>query len=50
MTADAILARLVEISRHIESHKAAQFILEQERVELYGQLRASGWTPPEVPA
>ena len=48
MTSDAILTRLAEITKLQESHRAALFILEQERLELYAQLRASDWKPPEV--
>jgi hypothetical protein len=50
MTPDAILARLAEITKLQESHRAAVFVLEQQRVELYAQLRATDWKPPEVPA
>jgi hypothetical protein len=48
VSADTILERLAELSKLIEAHGAAQFILEQERLALYAQLRASGWKPPEV--
>lgn len=47
MTAEDILTRLSELSRQIEAHRAAQFLLEQERLELYAKLRAAGWKPPE---
>ena len=48
MTPADILARLAEIARLIESHKACVFQLKQERADLQGRLRASGWTGPEV--
>ena len=50
MTPADILTRLAEIAQLIESHKACVFQLKQERAELQGRLRASGWKPPEVPA
>jgi hypothetical protein len=49
LTADAILARLTEIAKLIESHRAAVFLLEQERVDLQQRLRGAGWTPPDFP-
>ena len=49
MTEDEVLSRLAEISRLIESHRTAIFVLEQERFELQAKLRTSGWKPPEVP-
>lgn len=48
--ADAILTRLAEIARLIESHRAAVFLLEHERTELQMELRRADWKPPEVPA
>lgn len=48
MSSEAILKRLAEIARLIESHRAAVFLLEQERSELYTRLRGSDWRPPEV--
>ena len=48
MTSDVVINRLTEITKLQESHRAAVFILEQERTELYAQLRASDWKPPEV--
>jgi hypothetical protein len=48
MNADAILERLAELARLIESHKAAAFVLDLERLELQAKLRASGWIPPEL--
>lgn len=50
MTAEAILSRLAEIAKLIESHRATQFLLEQERADLQMQLRRTDWKPPEVPA
>jgi hypothetical protein len=49
MTAEEILARLVELARRIEEHKAAAYVLELERLELQGKLRAAAWTPPDPP-
>jgi len=43
---DAILARLTEIARLIDSHKAAVSQLEQEQSALKAQLHASGGQPP----
>jgi hypothetical protein len=43
----AILARLAEISQRVEAHRAGLFLLEQERLALYNELRASGWVPPD---
>lgn len=48
MTPDAILTRLVELSRLIESHRSAIFLAEREQAELRGSLPASGWTPPNT--
>jgi hypothetical protein len=48
MSADEILARLAELSKLIESHKAAAYVLELERFDLQTKLRASTWQPPEV--
>ena len=48
MTAAAILDRLTEIARLLESHRAAMFLLDQERSELQMRLRGSDWQPPEV--
>lgn len=50
MTAEAMLARLVEIATLLESHRAAVFLLEQERSNLQGRLLGAGWKPPEVGA
>lgn len=50
MTADAILSRLAEISKLIESHRAAVFLLDQERAELQGTLRGTDWNSPELAA
>lgn len=50
MTADAILARLADISVLIESHKAVAYLLDLERLELLTKLRATDWKPPEIPA
>ena len=49
---EAILARLVELDRHMQEHKAALWLLKRERAELRTRLRLSGWTPPTptVPA
>lgn len=48
MTDEARLERLAELSRQIEAYRAAQFVLEQERHAIYGQLRASGWKLPDI--
>ena len=48
MIPDDILARLVELARLIEAHKTAAYLAEQEQLKLRAELRASGWTPPEV--
>lgn len=50
MTADAILARLAELSKLIESYKGASYLLELERFELQARLRGTDWKPPVVPA
>jgi hypothetical protein len=44
---DALLDRLVVISRQIEVHRAAIARLDVERSEKLWALRASGWKPPE---
>lgn len=48
MTSDAILSRLVEVTKLIEWHRAAMFVLDQERLTLQNELRASGPKPPEM--
>jgi hypothetical protein len=45
---DAVLDRLVEIARLIESHRTAIFLLELEQSALRTKLPAEGWKPPEV--
>ena len=42
---DAILDRLAELSRQIEAHRAAVFVLDLERQELQAKLRSAGWQP-----
>ena len=37
MNPDAILTRLVEMAKLIESHRAAMFLLEDERTDLQMQ-------------
>lgn len=48
-SSDAILDRLAELSRQIEAHRAAVFVLDPERQELQAQLRLAGWQPPPLP-
>ena len=48
MAADVILTRLAEISRQIESHRAAAYLLDLERLDLQTRLRAAGWEPPNT--
>jgi hypothetical protein len=48
VNADAILTRLTEIARLIESHRAALYLLDLERLELQTRLRGSDWRPPEL--
>jgi hypothetical protein len=50
MSADEILAELVTLSRQLEEHHAAAWLLERRRDELRAQLRGAGWQPPEVHA
>jgi hypothetical protein len=44
---DEILSRLAEISRLIESHRTAVWLLKRERSELLPKLPATGWKPPD---
>ena len=46
---DAILDRLAELSRQIEAHRAAVFVLDLERQDLQAKLRSAGWQPPPLP-
>lgn len=46
MTPADLLTRLAALSRQIEVHQAAVWLLEAERLELRNRLRQSGWTPP----
>lgn len=48
-SSDAILDRLAEFSRQIEAHRAAVFVLDQERQELQAKLLSAGWQPPPLP-
>jgi hypothetical protein len=48
MTPDEILDELENLSRDIEAHKTAIWLLEQRRAELQGQLRATGWVAPTI--
>ena len=48
MTSDEILAELATLSRQLEEHHAAAWLLERRRDELRAQLRGAGWTPPQV--
>lgn len=48
--ADTILVRLTEITRLLEQHRAASFLLELERSELTLRLRGTGWTHPSTEA
>ena len=43
------LDRLTEVSRQIEAHRTAIWLLEQQRYQLCEQLVSAGWTPPAVP-
>lgn len=45
-----IIEKLVEIARLIEQHRAAIFVLEDERLELQQRLRSWGWEPPRTGA
>jgi hypothetical protein len=49
-SSDTILQRLAAISKSIEEHAAATFLLERERLELQQQLRALDWKPPGTSA
>jgi hypothetical protein len=40
-----LLDKLVELSRAIEAHRAALYLLERERMQLQTQLAATGWKP-----
>lgn len=48
MTANAILERLAEVAKRIESHKAAAHFLDLERLELLVKLRGTDWKPPAL--
>lgn len=50
MSADAILTRLAEITKLIESYRGAAFLLDLERQELQLKLRQTNWAPPQTPA
>jgi hypothetical protein len=43
---DAILAELANLSRQLEQHHAAAWLIERRRDELCAQLRSAGWQPP----
>jgi len=45
---EAIVQRLTELSRLIEEHRTAAFLLKAERDRLRWRLRRSDWRPPEV--
>jgi hypothetical protein len=48
--ADTLLARLAELTRLLEEHRAAEFLLENERMALQLRLRGTGWKPPSTEA
>jgi len=43
-----LLDRLAAISRQIEEHETARWLLEREREEVRQRLAQGGWKPPEV--
>jgi hypothetical protein len=44
--ANGLLDRLVGLSRKIEAHRMAIYLIEAEQSEMRARLRASGWQPP----
>ena len=43
---EQLLDQLALVSRQIEQHKMAQWLLEQRRTELHMQLKAAGFAMP----
>lgn len=46
---DQLVDQLALVSKQIEEHRTAIWLLEQRQVTLRGQLHAAGWSAPETP-
>jgi hypothetical protein len=46
--AQALLDKLAELSRLIESHRATLYLLERERMQLQTQLAVTGYKPEQA--
>lgn len=43
-----LLEQLAELSRQVEAHRTAIWLLEQKRLQLRERLIAAGWKAPSV--